>query len=137
MTVSLRNRILGCLLGGAIADALGAPIEFDSLAEIRSRFGPEGLVAYTPAYGRKGAITDDTQMTLFTAEGLIRADARMTDRGICNAGWIVSRAYGRWLVTQGGRDISDPELGSSVSGWLITNDELHAQRAPVPRVSPR
>jgi len=32
------------------------------------------VTGYLPAYGRDGgAITDDTQMTLFTAEGLIRA----------------------------------------------------------------
>jgi len=65
--------IRGCLLGGAVGDALGAPIEFDDLAKIRSRFGPAGLRDYAPAYGRVDAFTDDTQMTLFTAEGLIRA----------------------------------------------------------------
>ena len=27
-----RERVLGCLLGGAIGDALGAPIEFDDLS---------------------------------------------------------------------------------------------------------
>src|SRR4051794_25508275 len=125
-----RSRILGCLLGGAIGDALGAPIEFDSLAEIRSRFGPDGLSDYAPAYGGLGKITDDTQMTLFTAEGLIRANARSADRGIVNVAWIVWRAYCRWLVTQGGPDIHDPDLGSAVSGWLISNEVLHSRRAP-------
>jgi ADP-ribosyl-[dinitrogen reductase] hydrolase len=37
-----RARVLGCLLGGAAGDALGAPIEFMSLREIRGRFGPDG-----------------------------------------------------------------------------------------------
>ena len=32
----------GCLLGGAVGDALGAPVEFMSLEEIRTRFGPRG-----------------------------------------------------------------------------------------------
>jgi len=129
-TPTARERIAGCLLGGAIGDALGAPIEFDSLEQIRARFGPAGLTTYAPAYGRIGAITDDTQMTLFTAEGLIRANARSVDRGIVNVAWIVSRAYCRWLVTQDGPDIQDADLGSAVSGWLITNDVLHARRAP-------
>jgi hypothetical protein len=44
----------GCLLGGAIGDALGAATEFLSLAEIRRRFGPAGLTDYAEAYGRKG-----------------------------------------------------------------------------------
>ena len=68
------RRVRGCLLGGALGDALGAAIEFDSLEEIRARYGPQGLERLAPAYGRVGAITDDTQMTLFTAEGLIRAN---------------------------------------------------------------
>lgn len=40
---SLKARYLGSLLGGAVGDALGAPIEFLSIAEIRRRFGPDGL----------------------------------------------------------------------------------------------
>ena len=75
------DRFRGCLLGGAVGDALGAAIEFDSLDRIRERFGPHGLMDPVEAYGRAGAITDDTQMTLFTVEGLIRASVR-TDRGL-------------------------------------------------------
>ena len=66
----IRRRWRGCLLGGAVGDALGAPVEFMSLAEIHERFGPAGIVDYTTAFDRPGSITDDTQMTLFTAEGL-------------------------------------------------------------------
>lgn len=66
----------GCLVGGAVGDALGAPVEFMSLAQIRSRFGPGGLTDFAEAYGRLGAITDDTQMTLFTAEGLLQGYSR-------------------------------------------------------------
>ena len=55
------DRARACLPAGAIGDALGAPIEFLSLAEIRARFGPAGLDRYAPAYGRLGAITDDTR----------------------------------------------------------------------------
>lgn len=61
------SRIRGWLLGGAVGDALGAAVEFDSLSEIRAAFGADGILDYAPAYGRLGAITDDTQMTLFTA----------------------------------------------------------------------
>jgi ADP-ribosyl-[dinitrogen reductase] hydrolase len=45
---------------------LGAPVEFMDLAEIRGHLGSAGLREPTEAYGRVGAITDDTQMTLFT-----------------------------------------------------------------------
>ena len=40
------------------------------LSEIRNKFRPDGVTTYQPAFGRTGAITDDTQMTLWTAEGL-------------------------------------------------------------------
>ena len=69
---SYADRVRGCLLAGAIGDAFGYEIEFDSLSRIRQRFGPEGLTA--PVRHRGRLITsDDTQMTLFTLEGLLRA----------------------------------------------------------------
>ena len=71
--ITTHDRYRGCLLGGAVGDALGAGVEFMSLDEIRGRYGPAGVTGYVPCYGRSGAITDDTQMTLFTAEGLLRA----------------------------------------------------------------
>jgi hypothetical protein len=37
------THVRGCLLGGAVGDALGAAIEFDNLAKIRRRFGRTGL----------------------------------------------------------------------------------------------
>ena len=68
----LESRIRGCILGGAVGDALGAPVEFMGLAQIRSRFGEHGPSDYAEWAGPTGGITDDTQMTLFTAEGVIR-----------------------------------------------------------------
>jgi hypothetical protein len=67
------NRYVGCMLGGAVGDALGAPVEFMRLSEIRQRYGSSGIMDYDRVYGRVGAITDDTQMRLFSAEGLLRA----------------------------------------------------------------
>ena len=66
------DKLLGCLLGGAVGDALGWPVEFMTLEEIRKKYGPEGICDFSEALGGVGAITDDTQMTLFTAEGLLR-----------------------------------------------------------------
>jgi ADP-ribosylglycohydrolase len=124
-----REHIRGCLLGGAVGDALGAPVEFMTLSQIRARYGPGGIRDFDIAYGRRGAITDDTQMTLFTAEGLLRAVARVAGRGVCHPPGVVFRAYLRWLHTQGARR---EDLGSldQLDGWLITLPELHAPRAP-------
>lgn len=91
----------GCLLGGAVGDALGAPVEFMSIDQIHYRFGPGGIRDFAPAYGLVGAITKYTQMTLFTAEGLIRAAVREALRGACHPPTVIHRAYVRWLTTQG------------------------------------
>jgi ADP-ribosylglycohydrolase len=81
-SISKRERFIGCLLCGAVGDALGAPVEFMKRAEILQAFGPTGIANYAPAYGGLGRITDDTQMTLFTAEGLLRAEVRGHLKGI-------------------------------------------------------
>ncbi len=77
-----RDRFRGCLLAGAIGDALGAAVEFSSDDAIVSRFGPQGITDLTVSYGVPGAVTDDTQMPLFTAEGLLRSQTRGMSRGI-------------------------------------------------------
>ena len=108
---------------------MGAPVEFMSLAEIKKTFGPEGIQNYVTAYGRLGAITDDTQMTLFTAEGLLRAYVRGNLRGIVSITSVVSHAYLRWLWTQG-LDSEAILKPSEVRGWLWSVKALHSQRAP-------
>jgi ADP-ribosylglycohydrolase len=102
-----REHFTGCLLGGAVGDALGAPVEFLNIREIRNRYGPSGITDYDVAYGRRGAITDDTQMTLFTAEGMLRADARWHLKGICYPPSVIHHAYIRWLHTQGEQSRSE------------------------------
>lgn len=127
----LQSRIRGCLLAGAVGDALGAPIEFWPLTEIRRTWGESGIDGYLPAYGRDGgAITDDTQMTLFTAEGLIRALVRSNERGICHPPSVIRRAYFRWLHTQG-EPWPDPEWPMDDGpGWLVSVPELNQRRTP-------
>jgi ADP-ribosyl-[dinitrogen reductase] hydrolase len=88
-----RHIVLGCMLGGAVGDALGAPVEFMSLAEIGREFGLGGICDYASDYGQLGAIADDTQMTLSTAGGLIRAQVRLERKGICNPAAMVHHAY--------------------------------------------
>ncbi len=127
--LSMGEKLRGCLLGGAVGDALGAPVEFLSIAEIKARFGPDGIQDYAPAYGRLGAITDDTQMTLFTAEGLLRAYVRAGIRGMVSVTSVVSHAYLRWLWTQGIQSEAKPQP-EHVRGWLWGIKELHSQRAP-------
>ncbi len=128
-----KDRIMGCLLGGAVGDAVGAPVEFASLAAIRERFGPSGVTDLVPAFGRTGSITDDTQMTLFTAEGLIRAETEKRLRGHADPVSSVHQAYLRWLFTQ--RETSDHKLfplatGRENLGWLYRVPAMRTRRAP-------
>lgn len=119
-------RILGCLLAGAAGDALGAAVEFDKWDSIQRQYGAQGIRDMAPAYGRRGAITDDTQMMLFTAEGLIRASVRGTARGICHPPAVVHHALLRWLLTQN----LSPATKVGRDGWLIEQPELWSRRAP-------
>lgn len=130
MTIELKSRFRGCLLAGAVGDALGASVEFMSRHEILSRFGSAGIREYAPAYGGLGRITDDTQMTLFTAEGLLRSHVRGCLRGVSSQRSVVSSAYERWLLTQGERTSMDTEQEWLDSGWLIKQPALHSRRAP-------
>jgi ADP-ribosylglycohydrolase len=125
----LINRAKGCLLGGAIGDALGAPVEFLSWAQIQAKYGPDGIQEFDEAYGRVGAITDDTQMTLYSAEGIIRARVRGATRGVCHGPTVVAYAYQRWLHTQG-EPCAPYAAEENVRGWLTREPDMFARRAP-------
>ncbi len=127
----IAERAEACLLGGAIGDALGAAVEFLSLDEIRARFGAAGVTDFVEAYGRVGAITDDTQMTLFTAEGVVQAYVRYVERGICHPPSMVHLAYLRWLFTQGTRaSISLAQSPSFPEAGLARDARLCSRRGP-------
>lgn len=118
----------GCLIGGAIGDALGWPIEFMKLNEIKRKFAENGLIDLILCEDGKAQITDDTQMSMFTAEGLLRAESRLTNKGICHAPVVIYFAYQRWLLTQGYPKKKDIEF--IYDGWLLDIDRLFTTRAP-------
>ncbi|WP_374973236.1 ADP-ribosylglycohydrolase family protein [Spongiibacter marinus] len=112
-----------CLLGGAVGDALGAPVQFFSLDDIMQQYGERGVLDYMPAYGRKGAVTDDTQRLMFTAEGILRyrvASARGEQPDLRS---FIHRADLRWLSTQ-----TTTTTGQQRS-FLLAERGLYSQRA--------
>lgn len=121
-----QDKIRGCLFGGAVGDALGYPVEFLSYNRIRQKYGPRGIRQYAldPATGL-ALISDDTQMSLFTANGILFRDTRGYMRGIAGApsGYVYD-AYRDWLCTQTGETPRRP------ISWLLNVPALHHRRAP-------
>ena len=122
--------VIGCMLGGAVGDALGAPVEFAKFNDIKRLYGRNGITRYVEFGDHTGGITDDTQMSLFTAEGLLRANVRQHEKGICHGPSVVKGAYLRWLQTQGGKVPEDTPDFIPDSGWLIGEKALWKRRAP-------
>lgn len=126
-----QNRMRGSLFGGAVGDALGYPVEFMSLQEIKTYYGSRGITAYRlDPHTREALISDDTQMSLFTANGILYSETRWSLRGIIGTHEsYVYLAYKDWLKTQ----ISaykpwnpDEERVS----WLLDIPDLYSRRAP-------
>ncbi|ANH92020.1 ADP-ribosylglycohydrolase [Streptomyces sp. SAT1] len=121
-----RSRVRGTLLGVGLGDALGAPVDGLGLDAIRAAHGPEGIADLAPAHGRPGGITHFTQLTLFTVDGLIRAQVRR-DTGAWHPPTDLHRAYLRWAATQ--RDWG-PDERREDDGWLAREEWLYARREP-------
>lgn len=67
-----KERIQGAIFGMAIGDAFGYPTEFLSVAEIYEKWAPDGPLA---PEGNPILVTDDTQMAIAVAKGLMNARA--------------------------------------------------------------
>jgi ADP-ribosylglycohydrolase/protein-tyrosine phosphatase len=130
----VEDRFRGCLLGGAVGDALGAPVEFSTADSIFASH-PTGIQEFQEAYGRVGAITDDTQMTLFTAEACLRTRSRWLERGLASLEGVTAHAYLRWLKTQSESPSTEHPAGSEISddvyeSYLLDIPDMNSRRAP-------
>lgn len=122
-TKLLQDKCRGSLVGGAIGDALGYAVEFSSLHEIQKKYGDNGISEYELGGDGVAEFSDDTQMSLFTAEGLLTAmaEGKIFEKEILP--YIIT-AYEHWYYTQ-----SRPPLAMSKS-WLTNIRALWNQRAP-------
>lgn len=123
------DRFLGCLVGGALGDALGYPVEFMTVKEIKNCYGLSGIrEPLISRLDKTAHISDDTQMTLFTANGLLLA----YNEGLTlpDALWI---AYQRWYYTQMMR-CADMSFIQRRAGdplpFILDQQPLRACRAP-------
>ena len=96
------DRIKGSLIGGAAGDALGYAIEFCDEKAIFSKYGENGIQQYSlDPMSKKALISDDTQMTLFTASALIFHRVRGNGKGLApDPRFCADMTYQDWLVTQ-------------------------------------
>lgn len=108
------------MVGGATGDALGAPVEFMKWGAIKKTYGEHGIQYFDSAYGKIGAITDDTQMTMFTVDALCQF---FQSRRSIPFEVILTQAYLYWLETQ--------ENNYNISKLrIMQHEELWSQRAP-------
>ena len=128
MNQNTLKRIQGSLIGGAVGDALGYAVEFNSENSIFHTYGKEGIREYDLVKG-KAIISDDTQMTLFTACGLLNTvtDARLNGKQEKSAE-AVADACCDWYLTQYSR--CRECRGFSHHTWLWNVPALFVPRAP-------
>ncbi len=127
MNKAYRNKVLGSMIGGAIGDALGYPVEFMSYHQILSKYGRYGVTRYELNNG-VAEISDDTQMSLFTANGVLFCFTRYATHGILGASPAdyIQNSYIEWLQTQTG----EIDYTQTHYNWIREVKELHTKRAP-------
>lgn len=130
-SLALDMRARGAILGGAVGDALGAPLEFMGTKEMRGRYGRYGVTGMVDSDHPVGAIGDETQLSLFTMDALIRAFQQCADGGSCSGLNVTRRAYWRWLDTQGSspKGIDESQYRN---GWLVDSTSMRVRRSPSP-----
>ena len=124
--IRLNDRVRGSLIGGAAGDALGYAVEFHDEGYIFQNYGPSGITEYRLVDG-KALISDDTQMTLFTAAGLLTGYSVAMQR--CFVRTLepyIYLSYLDWLHTQ--EPEGYPEHPSLT--WLADEPGLYDRRAP-------
>jgi ADP-ribosylglycohydrolase len=126
-TPSLKSRIHGCLLGGALGDSLGYSVEFDSIEQIRARFGASGVTGFEALAGTSH-FSDDTQMALYTVDGLVEA-LEWANSGVgADVNACLWLAYLRWLATQG--EAAPASAPVPQSRWIDEQPVMHQRRHP-------
>lgn len=95
----------GCLLGGATGDAKG----------------------YGQRENGRDLISDNTQLTSFTVDGLAWADDRAVNKGVYAYVPCLFYSYQKWYYTQTG-NLADKSYEFILKGEILNWDELFARR---------
>jgi ADP-ribosylglycohydrolase len=123
--IDYKDKTIGCMVGGAVGDALGYPVEFMTIDQILRKYGDKGITRYQLNKDGVAEISDDTQMSMFVANGLAMAYVHYKN---CTVKYH-ELALKAWYWTQTHR--FDEERPESVSQfWLTEIPQLYSQRAP-------
>ena len=124
--VNFNDKIRGSLMAGAMGDALGYEVEFMRRGAILAEYGEKGIMQLALDNRGKAQISDDTQMTLFTAAGILYGDTRGRMTGLCGKlEGYVQEAYKDWYYTQ---NVAAKDYVPCT--WLYHIAGLHKNRAP-------
>ena len=135
---TLSDRARGCLAGLAIGDALGAPTEGKTPAQIRERWGR--VVDYV---SDDPTGTDDTEYAVFSAQTLLRHGRALTSTQMADAwrthicsqpGGFKGAGFSEMLAIRNLRaGLDPPQSGEHLHSW---SDGLAMRVAPFGVVSP-
>lgn len=130
MAIEAKDKYQGCLIGGAVGDALGYAVEFSSESAILSKYGKKGITEYELQNG-KAIVSDDTQMTMFTATTLLDGATRGKLRGISGSpSSYMGYEYQGWYLTQTQSFPIDREENYAKFSWIMNMPEIFKRRAP-------
>ena len=120
------------LLAGALGDSMGADVEFNGLELIRRKH-PTGITSLAKIMAPENFFTDDTQMTLFTAEGLISSNIERALSGRPLINKFMHHAMLRWYATQAGVLRIKTDLTTGIiqdnSLWFTASPGMTCKRA--------
>ena len=114
---------LDCIIGGALGDALGRPVERLRSDQLFEHYGKNGIRDLATV-GMKARVTDDTQMTMFTADGLIKS-ALKNGKGADPNYNIIYNSYEDWYNTQT-KEFEE----CTPHGWLSSVPDLYSPVGP-------
>jgi ADP-ribosylglycohydrolase len=143
--MELRDAIVGCLLGGAVGDAIGLPWEGLSRGRIAAALGAAPL--QHALIGARGMISDDTEHACMTGQALLAApgDSRAFARSLAwrlrgwllgapvSVGWGTLRALVRlwlgWSPERSGVDSAGngPAMRAAILGACVGADPVRLE----------
>lgn len=124
------DSISGCMIGGALGDSLGYPVEFLDYDEILQKYGENGICNHKLDDTGIAIVSDDTQMTMYTANGLLNGAYAYSLGITTKPRWAsyVHEAYKEWCKTQISGMCGSLQLSRAC--WITENERLLVSRTP-------